>query len=268
MWHINTQKYLRVWFSQESHIFLDIENQYRLVGIRQLHEAADFTFIYSSVCLSNKANRELTFFCQQNNINSINFDTDIRQMLEHRFDVKLYEYIQKELSLFCHGSNKDLFAAMQCVPLILPVSEKFGIFSNFQSSIDFRHVPKIMKVLAPILLPHENISKMGVITDPNVNNNLLMMAIDEDNPDILCVEATNTMRQLQEQLINTYSQNNDLSISLSKIGFLRQKPQDKIEIVHEITNDHHHCITHAIKSNLIDHINLPDNFPLIYHDDI
>ena len=124
-------KYFKIWFSKNPANFLGIENELRFIQMRESNPTATLTFVYSSTCLNAEALNKLKDFCKRHKITPVDFDTDVVTLLTHDSDKAMYTLAQEEIKRTLNNSGGNLAAAADCVRLIAPIIEKFGIYADF-----------------------------------------------------------------------------------------------------------------------------------------
>lgn len=198
-------KYYKIWFSLEPDLFLGIENQLRFVHMRHNNPNSTLYFIYSRICLSQKAISALNDFCAQYLIIPIVFE-DIEYVLKDDMDKIMYHLAKEEIHHAVSKKGGNMAAAADITRLIAPLSELYGIYSDFdvQSRLsDFN--TQYITLRGPILLNSELVcdqQKGHVILCPNTD--FLAFSLNENNPDMLTDDALNAIRHVQTDIIENY----------------------------------------------------------------
>jgi|GEM_PF-5222427 len=157
----NLLKYYKIWVSADPREFLGFENQLRLVRMRKANQKIEktkieFYFIYSSSSLNDGAKTQLQRFCSQYDIIPIDFDKDLPPLLEAEEDKELYAIGQEELRRAQANQFGNLAAVSDCTRLLVPVIERYGIYSDFDVQVALASLGvEFVSVRAPVLLNAE-----------------------------------------------------------------------------------------------------------------
>lgn len=203
MWQLNTKKHLKIWFSSDSEQFLGIENELRLIKDREKNQSAQFTFLYSSKCLSRPAHGALKKFCETHRIIPLDFDTQLRSKLCDPQDVALYEKAKREIRYTTEDKGGNLAAASDCARLIVPLLERAGIYSDFDVKINFSKKPPLVTVKAPLLLQAEILDKDDKV-GYSFNNEVIAAAVDPLDNSKLSQDAIEHLRLVQKEVLKRY----------------------------------------------------------------
>lgn len=210
MYHINTRNFFKIWFSTDSNCFLGMTNQQRFIRDRLNNPEATFTLIYSSHCLSKESVDKLNIFCKQHDIQAFDFDMHLDPMLSNTQDIQLYHYAKSEIANSIQDTGGNMAAAADCTRVIVPVLAKFGIYSDFDVSVNISMISREFKVKSPVLLnvnvSEESEHNFRLCTYPAaVNNNVLIASYDLNDPTQLSAEATHLIRKVQLKILKGYS---------------------------------------------------------------
>lgn len=217
MWQLNTQKQLKIWFSDKPEEFLGIENELRLIHACQKNPNADFTLLYSSHCLSWPAHRHLKQFCKKHHVIPLDFDTTVRSKLHHSLDIALYEKAKCEIRYSKAKKGGNLAAASDCARLLVPVLEAAGIYSDFDVKLDFSKKPKQVLVKSPLLLQVDALEKEGKV-GYSFNNEVLAATVNPSNQQ-LSADALSQLRLLQQEVLRRYAHPSRALLVSSIAGF-------------------------------------------------
>lgn len=127
---VDLSKHYKIWFSKNRENFLGYENQKRLKKMRKDSPNIQITFIYSASCLSPKAIERLKIFCKNNNITPVDFDNiDTTQMSDD--EKQIYAIAKEEINKAKDNQGGNMAAASDCARFLIPIIEKYGIYSDF-----------------------------------------------------------------------------------------------------------------------------------------
>ena len=66
----NPHKHVKIWLSKNKDSFLNLENQLRLIKMREMNPKDEIHFVYDSQLLSEAAQKELVVFCKKHKIHN------------------------------------------------------------------------------------------------------------------------------------------------------------------------------------------------------
>jgi hypothetical protein len=171
-------KYYKIWFSDKPEDFLGIENELAFIRMRKDNPEAKLYFIYSSDCLSPNALDKLKLFCKNYHITPFDFDSIEEQDLVHDYDKKLYSFAKKEIAHRLNQSGGSMASAADCVRLIVPNIEKYGIYSDFDLEIKLSQLnADIVSLRAPLLFPAEMLALTSSMTLMSANSDFLAFSM-------------------------------------------------------------------------------------------
>ena len=205
-YHFNLNRFYRIWFSNQPDQYLGIENELRFIRMRAQNKDKAISFLYSASALSSAALTKMKKFCETHKLNPVDFDTEIMPLLEHNYDKDLYLIARTELMHALRHKGGNLAAASDCLRLIVPVIEKYGIYSDFDVELNFNQQPHtLIKASSPMLLNGEvDVMNNGMVTAFLTNSDFLAFASDELNLDKLSDAALIHIRGLQKIIIDKY----------------------------------------------------------------
>lgn len=202
----NLQLFYRIWFSNDPDRFLGIENELRFIRMRKQNRNKKIYFIFSASALTPNALRDLKKFCQTHQFFPVDFDTEIMPMLEHEYDKEMYLIARAELMHALRNQGGNLAAASDSLRLIVPVIEKFGIYSDFDVELHFNKQARPgIEVLAPMLFNVDvDLIENGAATAFLANSDFLAFACDRQHTEKLSEAALLHIRGLQKKIIDKY----------------------------------------------------------------
>lgn len=151
---INPHCHVKIWLSKDKDVFLNPENQLRLVQMRARNPNDTIHLVYSKELLSTTALAALEKFCDQHQIIPISVEEDIKQKLRDDDDgveKKLMSLAILEMRSTIQNEGGNLAAASDILRLISPVFN-LGIYADFDTEINTTGLPNKLVVAAPILL--------------------------------------------------------------------------------------------------------------------
>ncbi len=114
-----------------------------------MNKRDEIHFIYDSQLLSETAIVKMNAFCRQHSITPVDVRTDIIPASETPEENQLIALYEDEVSHLSQGGN--LAVASDLIRWLKPVYQ-LGTYSDFDTNIDTRKLPKTIPVEAPILM--------------------------------------------------------------------------------------------------------------------
>lgn len=186
----NPHKHVKIWLSKDKTSFLNLENQKRLIEMREKNPTDEINFVYDSSLLNEFSKTQLKEYCTENQINSV----DIAQFDVNKMTVqekKLHEYYKDEITHLDEGGN--LAVASDILRWISNVYN-LGTYSDFDFPIDTTNLPDVVEVKSPLLL---NIGSLGVENiELIVSNNDFIAVVDKN-------KGQKKIAQIQKQIIHS-----------------------------------------------------------------
>ncbi len=146
----NPHRHVKIWLSKNPDIFLNQENQLRLVKMRNKNSDDEIHLLYAKELLSSEAVEQLESFCKKHTIKPVCIEDDIfPHCSASESEQNLIRLYQAEVDALGAGGN--LAAASDILRWMRPVYQ-LGIYADFDVSIGTRKLPKSITVEAPILL--------------------------------------------------------------------------------------------------------------------
>jgi hypothetical protein len=215
-WLFDTSRHFKIWFSLDPNEFLDFENQLLFIRAITNNPTAKFTLIYSSKLLNENARKQLLAFSKQYGIFLQDFDTDILQLAENENDKKLYELAKLEIEHAIKKQGGNLAAASDLVRVMIPVLEKFGIYTDFEREVHSLPKGKLAVCQMPILFTIvTNIQKRSI----EVGNDRIAVAVNPKDISKLSQDAVIRMKKLQQAIIENYQCAKKALLSTKHKGF-------------------------------------------------
>ncbi|MFT4059119.1 MAG: glycosyltransferase family 88 protein [Legionella sp.] len=147
-YNYNPHRHTKIWLSNNPNLFLNLENQIRLIKMREQNPDDIIHLIYDSSLLAVKAVDELNIFCAENNIIPLDADLFTPQLLSTK-QCQLYEFYKDEIRHLKEGGN--LAVASDILRWLYPVY-KNGTYADFDFPITTSALPETIEVESPLLL--------------------------------------------------------------------------------------------------------------------
>lgn len=147
-YRFNPHKHVKIWLSKNPDLFLNLENQIRLIQMREQNPKDKIYLVYDSSLLTTSSLEELYLFCQENQFcwyDAHGLKENLHTELEHR----LYEYYLDEITHLSEGGN--LAVASDILRWLSPIY-RLGSYSDFDYPVNTRMLPGTVEISAPILL--------------------------------------------------------------------------------------------------------------------
>jgi hypothetical protein len=221
-WPLNTRKLYKVWYSTDPDVFLPLINQIRFIRMREDNPKAQITFIYSARCLNQNALRKLIIFCEKFSINPVNFD-ELYTILEDDNDLLFWKYTDTEITHILNNTGGVTAAASDMTRLNSKIASLYGQYSDFDIVVKFGHLPEIIEVKFPLLVPVEYAFNGDQFSGIMFNNEFIGVTHKRDNPDQLSHNARARLNYLQSRIQVNY----DRPI----IAFEGKIPSDLLECI-------------------------------------
>lgn len=203
-YQFGTQNHLRIWFSGKKDVFLNEENQLRMVRFREKNPRANVTFVYSSKMLSDETHEKLKSFCRRHHFTPLDFDTALLDECFNQVDKDLYQLAKTELDAYIRHEGGNLAAASDLTRFITPLLVK-GTYSDFDTTIDVGSLQDIIEVKAPMLLDIGSVEvshRFGAVSEsPLINNDIIGVATKDG---LIDPAARALLQEIQENLLKVY----------------------------------------------------------------
>ena len=198
---LNPHQHVKIWLSKNRDLFLNQENQLRLVKTRVDNPKDVIYLVYAKELLSEKALQDLHTFCKKHEITPVCIEEQIIPACSDNEDeIRLIGLYRQEIAALNDGGN--LAAASDILRWLKPIYS-LGVYSDFDVKINTQGLPESISVDAPIILP--------IGTTPSyVSWDLEMVALNNDTIAIPGndAEALRKIEAIQKYIYNAY-QNND-----------------------------------------------------------
>lgn len=149
---LNTKKHVKIWLSKNPSVFLNQQNQLRLIHMRHKNpEDVEIHLVYAESLLNTEAISELKKFCTQHHIIPVSIeDVILPQALNDNEHVRnLVKIYQQEVTSLGNGG---CVAAAKDILCWIPAIFRLGIYSDFDVDINTSGLPPFIEVKQGILL--------------------------------------------------------------------------------------------------------------------
>ncbi len=144
----NPHTHVKIWLSNNPNVFMNFENQMRLIEMREKNPLDVIHLVYDSSLLTEKACSELVEFCNENNIIPVDADK-LTERLKSPNEEQLYSFYKDEIGHLSAGGN--LAVASDIIRWISPIYN-LGTYTDFDVPVDTTMLPDRVAVAAPLLL--------------------------------------------------------------------------------------------------------------------
>ncbi|MBA2650524.1 MAG: hypothetical protein H0U75_13210 [Legionella sp.] len=158
-YYFNPHHHVKIWLSKDKDIFLNLENQVRLVKMRDINPEDEIHFIYDGALLSKTALIELQAFCGKYRITPQN----VRSLMPHCKTVEeqnLCSLYAQEVSHLNEGGN--LGVGSDILRWLSPIYT-LGTYTDFDVPVDTSKLPNTITVAKPLLMSLGSVVSMGEV---------------------------------------------------------------------------------------------------------
>ena len=185
----NPHRHVKIWLSKDKDVFLPLENQLRLVKMRQLNPDDEISFLYESRLLSGNALAELRTFCTKHTIIAKDIPSDIIPFCETQHEQNLLTLYEDEIAAFHQGVG--LAVPSDILRILKPVYS-LGTYSDFDVAIDTRQLPATVPVNGHFLCNLGSIPFIKNYETPAFNSDIFAIVNEES--------ALPTLQEIQRAL--------------------------------------------------------------------
>lgn len=193
MYQYNPRLHVKIWLSNDPNVFMNLENQIRLLEMREKNPHDTVHLVYDSTLLTRSSVQALYEFSKENNITLIDAYV-IEEKLEFENEKKLYGFYKEEISNLNSGGN--LGVASDILRWLSPIF-KLGTYTDFDVPIDTTNIPSNIPIESPLLL---NIGSLKIGKKEFILANNDFVAIIDD------VAAKKEIERVQSGLLATLAQ--------------------------------------------------------------
>lgn len=202
----NPHQHVKIWISKNPSIFMNLENQTRLIKMRNKNPKDKITLAYDSSMLNDQAQKDLMVFCEENSIQAFDIDKIDQSELSEK-EQALYKHYKKELCSLDNGGCLAL--ASDILRWISPIY-KLGTYMDFEAQIDTSKLPEQVIVKSPLLLNIGSL-KLGEEEFIFLNNDTIAVVDPE--------AAKQGIEKIQDTMLDVLTRyDSDYIDDISKIG--------------------------------------------------
>ncbi|MGL5741716.1 MAG: glycosyltransferase family 88 protein [Legionella sp.] len=173
MYQYNPRAHVKIWLSNNPNVFMNLENQIRLIEMREKNSNDTIHLVYDSTLLTSLSIQSLHEFCSEHRIIPIDAHS-IKKKLKSENERALYHFYAEELRHLKKGGN--LAVASDILRWLSPIF-RHGTYTDFDFPIDTSELSSPMAVEVPLLLNIGSL-KMGKKEFILANNDFVAI-IDE-----------------------------------------------------------------------------------------
>ena len=167
-------KHYKIWLSKDSTVFMNLENQMRMIDMRIKNPKDEIHFVFDSSMLDDAAREEANKFCTENNFKPLDVHTIVLSELTE-LEAELLQHYKQEIANLDLGGN--LAVASDILRWISPIF-RLGTYTDFDVPVDTSALPAKLDVESPLLL---NIGSLKLGSNELVlSNNDYISIVDED----------------------------------------------------------------------------------------
>lgn len=148
MYQYDPSLHVKIWLSNNPNVFMNLENQIRLIEMRERNPNDTIHLVYDSQLLTYPSVNSLHDFCNEHKIIFIDAHT-IHTSLQSDNEEKLYAFYKQEICSLKTGGN--LAVASDILRWLSPIFKK-GTYTDFDFPVDTSNLPRLIVTEMPILL--------------------------------------------------------------------------------------------------------------------
>jgi glucosyltransferase Lgt1/2/3 len=149
--------HVKVWLTNNPQVFMNFENQTRLIEMREQNPKDPIHLIFDSSLLNSDALVEVREFCTENNITPVDAD-QFKNNLKSDKERQLFEFYKDEITHLKEGGNLGVASD---ILRWLSASYSLGSYTDLDVPLDTRTVPERVTVEAPLLLNIGSLKLLG-----------------------------------------------------------------------------------------------------------
>lgn len=189
----NPHRHVKIWLSKDPSVFMNFENQTRLIEMRLQNPDDKIHLIYDATLLNESALEQLNHFCNEHHIIPVDADSFDKQTFSEN-ELKLYDYYKDEITHLEEGGN--LAVASDILRWIKDVYE-LGTYTDLDVPVNTSHLPVSITVDAPLLLNIGSLQTRG--KEIILSNNDYIAVVDPN-------KATDQIEKIQTGILNVLEQ--------------------------------------------------------------
>lgn len=148
MYQYKPHSHVKIWLSNNPNVFMNLENQIRLIDMREKNPTDAIHLVYDAELLTPESIHALLMFCKEHNILPIDAH-NIQKNLTSDKEIQLYHFYKDEIYNLKTGGN--LGVASDILRWLSPICN-YGTYTDFDIPVDTSFLPVIINTEAPLLL--------------------------------------------------------------------------------------------------------------------
>ncbi len=144
----NPHNHVKIWLSNKRDVFMNFENQTRLIATREKNPTDVINLVYDSSLLNEQAIADLSLFCKENNIIPVDAH-DFTSGLREGDEQDLYRFYKDEITNLQQGGN--LAVASDILRWLSPCY-KLGTYTDLDVAFDTTKLATTIAVESPLLV--------------------------------------------------------------------------------------------------------------------
>lgn len=214
-------RHVKIWLSHDPDVFMNAENQLRLVQMREACPGDKINLIYDSKLLSEGACKELLGFCSKHNIEAVNSREIIVICQGDNKEARLIDIYEDEITHINAGGN--LAAASDILRWLKPIY-CLGTYTDMDVKVSTRDLPPYVDTFGEILL-NAGSYKNNIGKNTLIYNNDIVAVLNPQSEKIKIIQE-HIIQACQPKLIQEYiysfneynvSRSNSIRIETSEI---------------------------------------------------
>lgn len=176
-YNYNPHRHVKIWLTKNQDIFLNLENQLRLIEMRRKNPSDEIHLIYDQSILSATALNNLKSFCSKHKIIPHDVQDDIIPYCYSEEELLLITIYQEEIRHLSAGGNlavcSDLLRWLQPIYIL-------GTYSDFDVYIDTSAIPNLITVDKPLLFSLGTVATSIDEVEALIINNHTIAVVDAE----------------------------------------------------------------------------------------
>ena len=142
--------HIKVWLSNNPEVFMNFENQTRMIEMREKNPSDAMYLVYDARLLDNKAQQELAEFCEENSITALDANSEkFTCNLSTESEKELYKFYKDEIENLKKGGNLGVASD---ILRWLPSCYRLASYTDLDVPLDTKNFSTSVNVDAPILI--------------------------------------------------------------------------------------------------------------------
>ncbi len=172
-YEFDPHRHIKIWLSNDPSIFMNPENQLRLLQMRAACPGDAIRLVYDSHLLSEQAQPELFKFCSKNKIEALNVRDIMHECLADPQESALLRIYEDEITHLDAGGN--LAAASDILRWLKPIC-RLGIYTDLDVHVTTKELDPVIEVFGDVIIPCGTYKLFGDEECLVANNNAILVA--------------------------------------------------------------------------------------------